>query len=299
VAVEGADSGSRGSPFFLRDVPPGSVPPLLLASPHSGYELPDSFLCQSQLSAAQLRRLGDAYVDELLAGTGEIGIPLIAARYSRTFLDLNRDPAELDPSIFAQAPPFEKNQTTARVSAGLGVIPRLVAQGQEIYSRKLDLTEAARRIAEVHTPYHKKLAELLARARCEHGFAVLVDCHSMPTPHSGRMPPPQFVLGDLFGRSAAGQLVKWLELELSRRGFRVARNAPYAGGYTTEWHANPAEGIHVVQLEIDRALYMDQRTLVRSRGFGPIAQLLSELMGGLLDFLPSAGLQGTVRLAAE
>ena len=270
-----------------------------MASPHSGRDYPAAFLAQTRLAIGQLRRAEDAYVDALLEGGAARGVPLIAANYGRAYIDLNRDPRELDPDMFAEPLPPDSPQTSDRVTAGLGVLPRIAAQGLDIYGAKLRLADAQGRIDQVHAPYHQAIAALLDRAQAAHGYAILLDCHSMPTPPAGAQGTPQIVLGDLHGQAAAPALVDMLEAQLRRSQLRVARNVPYAGGYTTVRHAAPAQGRHVVQIEIDRALYMDPGRLARHGGFAAVGATLTRLIETLLAAAPSLGLAPPTALAAE
>lgn len=253
--------------------------PLVLASPHSGRAYPPAFMAQTRLSLAQLRRAEDAYVDELVAGGPPRGVPLVAAHFGRAWLDLNRSADELDPAMFAEAIAPHPDQAGERVRAGLGVLPRIAAHGLDIYPARVPIAHARARLAAVHAPYHAALTALLRAARNRHGAAVLLDCHSMPTPLMRGA--PQIVLGDLYGRSAAPALVAAIERVFTDAGLRVARNDPYAGGYTTHAHARPDRGIHAVQIEIDRALYMDPARLVRNRGFARVAAVMTQVIGRL------------------
>lgn len=246
--------------------------PLVMASPHSGREYPASFLALAQLPLAHLRRAEDAMVDQLLDGVD--CAPVMRARYARTYLDLNRAADEIDAGMFA-GPLDVPARITDRVTAGLGVLPRVAAHGQEIYAGKLDPADAAMRIAALHRPWHDRLETLLDRARQRHGHAILLDCHSMPTPTGLR--PPQIVLGDRHGLTAAPALMGIVEQHFTSLGWRVARNAPYAGGHTTETHGAVASGIHAIQIEIDRALYMDSASLRRGPGFGRVAAAMTAL----------------------
>lgn len=268
--------------------------PLVLASPHSGRHYPAGFLAAARLPLAQLRRAEDAYVDELLDGIAQV--PVMRARHGRAFLDLNRAADELDPAMFDGTLTIP-SRLTERVAAGLGVLPRVAAQGLDIYGRRLAPEEAAARIAALHGPWHHRLGELLFRARARHGFAVLVDCHSMPAPAGLR--PPQIVLGDRHGQSAAPALVAIIERHFRSFGWRVSRNTPYAGGHTTETHGNVSAGIHAVQIEIDRALYMDGQKLSRHAGFSQVARAMSGLVELLVVTLPALRLGTGWRDAAE
>jgi N-formylglutamate deformylase len=271
--------------------------PLVLASPHSGRDYPPAFLAQTRLQPAQLRRAEDAYVDELLSGAVAAGAPLIAARIGRAYLDLNRAPEEIDPAMIADPLP-RGAAVSERVTAGLGVVPRIAAHGLDIYAARLRLGDVEARVAGVHAPYHDALRGLIEEARRTYGCAVLLDCHSMPSLPSGARPAAQVVLGDLHGRSASPALVDAIETQLQATGFRVARNDPYAGGYTTAAHADPANGVHVVQIEVDRALYMDPARLLRHDGFASVRSALGRLAHALVAAIPTLGLR-PYRQAAE
>ncbi len=270
------------APGFSVSHAPVMPGPLVLASPHSGREYPTSFLAATRLTLAQLRRAEDAFVAELLEPAAAThGVPLIAARYGRAWLDLNRDAAEVDPAMvvdpFAAAP----EQASERVAAGLGVIPRIAGHGLDIYADRLRRAEIDARLAAVHVPYHAAIAGLLATAKARCGFAILLDCHSMPTPVAVAGGAPQIVVGDRFGTSAEPGLVAAVEQFFRAAGYRVARNAPYAGGYTTSHHGTPARGVHAVQIEVDRALYMDPARLVRHSGFDRVAASFAGLVAAL------------------
>ncbi|KPF77473.1 hypothetical protein IP88_06190 [alpha proteobacterium AAP81b] len=268
--------------------------PLVMASPHSGRDYPPAFLAATRLGFAQLRRAEDPMVDTLLEGVA--GVPVLRARYGRAFLDLNRAEDELDPAMF-DGPPPGRPRATERVAAGLGVLPRVAAQGLDIYRRKLAPDEARRRLAAIHRPWHSRIAALLAAARARHGHAILLDCHSMPQP-AGSL-PPQVVIGDRHGTTAAPALVALIEAHFRGCGWRVARNIPYAGGHTTEAHAAPAAGIHTVQIEIDRQLYMDVGKFVPGPGFDAVADAFTRLAVRLVAAAPALGLGAALREAAE
>ena len=271
--------------------------PIVLASPHSGRDYPATFLARTRLTLAQLRRAEDAYVDTLLDGAAATGVPRLAARYGRSWLDLNRAPAELDPAMYVE--PFDTAPPSDRVQAGLGVVPRVAGHGLDIYPTRLRLAEARERIERVHAPWHATLAALAARAQVRHGYAIVLDCHSMPTPGPQPGGPPQIVIGDLHGRSAAATLADAVAGHFADAGLRVARNVPYAGGYTTAQHGRPEHGLHAVQIEIDRTLYMDPARLARHMGFPAIATLLAELVARLLAASGGMGLAPPFAQAAE
>lgn len=264
--------------------------PVVLASPHSGREYPADFLARTRLTLAQLRRAEDAYVDGLLEGAVANGVPRLAARFGRSWLDLNRAPAELDPAMYVE--PFDSDiaQSSDRVQAGLGVVPRVAGQGLDIYPTRLRLDEARGRIASVHAPWHAMVADLTGRARARHGHAVLLDCHSMPSPGPGPGGGAQIVIGDLHGRSASPALVELIARLFAGAGLRVSRNVPYAGGYTTAHHGRPEHGVHAVQIEIDRALYMDPARLTRHMGFPAITTLMTAVVASICEAAPSLDL---------
>ncbi len=268
--------------------------PLVMASPHSGRDYPAGFLAATRLSTAQLRRAEDPFVDALLDGVS--GVPVLRARYGRAYLDLNRAADELDPGMFDGAPPLPP-RVTERVAAGLGVLPRVAAHGLEIYRHRLLPAEAGQRLALLHQPWHSRIATLLAAARARHGYAILIDCHSMPTP--GGILPPQIVLGDRHGRSASPALMALVERHFAATGWRVVRNVPYAGGHTTEFHGKIATGVHAIQVEIDRNLYMEPQRLVQHQGFAEVASVITGLAQLIVAAAPVLGLAPPYAEAAE
>ena len=260
----------------------GAAPPtpIVFASPHSGRFYPDDMMAAAALDAQSIRRSEDAYVDDLIASAPQLGVATITARFARAYIDLNREAFELDPAMFADELPEFARARTARVAAGLGAIARVVSEGQEIYARKLTFAEARARIEGAHKPYHAALAELIAEAHAAHGFAILVDWHSMPAAAArsgGRERPCDIVLGDRFGAACAGVLPTRVERELESMGYRVARNTPYAGGYTTEHYGRPARRVHALQIEINRALYLDEASLDLTPGFDDLRLRLEAL----------------------
>jgi N-formylglutamate amidohydrolase len=262
--------------------------PLVFASPHSGRRYPASFIAESRLNATTLRASEDAYVDELLTSAPRLGAPVVAARFPRALLDANRDPWELDPGMFDGPLPVWAKTRTPRVAAGLGAIPRVVSDGAEIYRRRLPVAEAHRRIDRLHRPYHAAVERLLNEARARFGVGVLIDCHSMPSvggPNDkdsghGRV---DVVLGDRFGSSCAPELVYAVESRLSGMGLLVARNSPYAGGWSTERYGRPDRGLHALQIEFNRHLYLDEREVARTDGFHRLREQIELLIRGLIE----------------
>lgn len=271
------------APFVLIE-PLHRTAPLIFASPHSGRRYPPELLADARVALISLRRSEDAYVDELFASAAAHGAPVLSATVARAFVDLNRDPDELDPEMFDERPPRSQSGS-ARIQAGLGAIPRVSGDGQTIYRRKLSLHEAERRMAAVHRPYHAMLANLVGETRESFGCAVLIDCHSMPSSARGQH-APDIVLGDRFGASCHASVTALAEAALRRMGYRVARNTPFAGGHTTQTYGRPFAGVHALQIEINRALYVDERTLERTSGY---ARVRAD-MGRLAEALAAASL---------
>ncbi|MFC3079070.1 N-formylglutamate amidohydrolase [Phenylobacterium terrae] len=277
-----------GEAYQLRRAAPVGTPPptpLVFASPHSGRDYPEEMMAAAALDATAIRRSEDAFVDELIAGAPEAGVATLTARLARAYMDVNREPFELDPSMFVDELPDFARARTARVAAGLGAIARIVSEGQEIYARKLTFAEARGRIERAHRPYHAALARLLGEAHAAHGVAILIDWHSMPAAaarQGGRERPCDMVLGDRFGAACAGALTARVEAELEKLGYRVARNTPYAGGYTTEHYGRPARRTHALQIEINRALYLDEARLEPTEGFSKLKSDLETLTRALV-----------------
>lgn len=283
------------SPYRLIGALEGASP-LILASPHSGTHLPPDFLAASRLAEPQLRRMEDAHVGALLEPCAALGVPVLEATHSRALIDLNRAEDELDPGMFAGRV-VAVPRLTERVRRGYGLFPRVAAPNQPIHAGRLPAAIAEERLAALHRPWHEALADGLRAARERHGFAVLLDIHSMP-PLEGTT-PPQLVIGDLHGRSAAPELVDWLEKAFAEEGLKVGRNNPYAGGHTTERHGRPAEAVHAVQLEFDRTLYMEMGSLAPTAGFAPLSRLIARVVARLAAALPLQGLGPALPLAAE
>jgi N-formylglutamate amidohydrolase len=274
-----------GPPFeVLRSRSPAT--PLVFASPHAGRVYPADMMNISRLDGRDIRRSEDAHVDRLIQPGKAAGAALIICRVGRSYVDVNRDPWELDPAMFSDAVPLHARSSSARVAAGLGSVPRVVGDGKAIYGRKLRFADAEARLASVHGPYHAALADLMARARRKFGRSVLLDWHSMPSTaaraeaRKGR-PRPDIVLGDRHGAACDPALTGLMRRELESMGYVVALNRPYAGGYTTQTHGRPDEGLHALQVELDRGLYMDERTLEPTQGFNRLAADLERLFAKL------------------
>ena len=284
-----APTGPLETPAVAVAQPTHVAAPLVFTSPHSGSYYPQDFVAASPLELITLRRSEDCYVDELFADAPAYGCPLLRALYPRAYCDVNREPYELDPEMFEQSLPNFVNTSSARVAAGLGTIARIVATRREIYRRKLSFAEAEYRINGVYKPYHQALRGLVAAARRQFGFCILVDCHSMPSTGlpmgmDGEAGALDMVLGDRSGLSCSSLLTDTVDGFMSGLGYCVTRNNPYAGGFTTQHYGDPANGIHVLQIEINRALYMDEATLARQPAFATLRSDLSMMIGHLTTF---------------
>ena len=282
--------------------PEGGCSNVVLSSPHSGSVYPRRFIASARLDPQTLRRSEDAYVDALFKGAVAHGAPLLRARFPRAFLDVNREPYELDPRMFeGRLPPFA-NTRSPRVAGGLGTIARVVGEAQEIYARRLSVDEAIDRIDTLYKPYHARLRRLTEEAQHRFGTVLLVDCHSMPSSIVSATPVgthedklrADIVLGDRYGTSCDRRLVDVAEDALRAFGYRVERNRPYAGGFITEHYGHPATHRHALQVEINRQLYMNERTLQPNAHFGALAGHLCDMVARL-----TAAMQDDYRMAAE
>ncbi|MDO9411338.1 MAG: N-formylglutamate amidohydrolase [Pseudolabrys sp.] len=259
--------------------------PALFNSPHSGSTYPLEFLSLSRLEIGTLRRSEDSFVDELMAGVVDEGYPLMRAHFPRCFVDVNREPYELDPRMFDGRLPSFANTRSMRVAGGLGTVARVVGDAQEIYDCRIPIDDALARIETLYKPYHRALRKLFTKLHRDFGAAMLIDCHSMPSSagHKDERPRPEFVLGDRYGTSCVGVVSEVAEQTLRGMGYTVSRNKPYAGGFITEHYGNPAAGLHAIQLEINRALYMDERRYLKVSGFDRLAADLVTLATVLGD----------------
>ncbi|MGY9014864.1 MAG: N-formylglutamate amidohydrolase [Rhodospirillales bacterium] len=263
--------------------------PLVFASPHSGQHYPNEFIASSRLDPLSLRRSEDAFMDEVFGSAVEHGAPLLRARFARAYIDLNREAYELDPAMFNDDLPDYVNTTSARAAAGLGTIARIVSYGEEIYSEKLTFSEAKKRIDTCYKPYHDALRGLVEATRKKFGVCLLVDCHSMPSIcSSSRLGKGQndMVLGDCYGTACAPQVIENADRILSDMGLKVTRNDPYAGGFTTRHYSAPEDGIHVLQVEVNRALYMDEDRVARGERLPHLVQQISQFIRQLVELDP-------------
>ena len=273
----------RQTPAYRIDAPSPQVLPLVLSSPHSGRNYPADFLRASRLDGASLRKSEDCFVDEIFKGATARGVPLISALFPRAFIDPNREAFELDPDMFADAVPAYVNTRSPRVAAGLGTIARVVATGEEIYRGKLQFEEALTRVNACYRPYHAALSDMIEGTRSRFGHCVLVDCHSMPSAGAPESSGARvdIVLGDCYGSSCARAVIDTAERLLRSLDYVVARNSPYAGGFTTRHYGRPRAGIHALQIEISRALYMDEAQLVQKPFFATLMGHMDRLIEAL------------------
>ncbi|MBB3233202.1 N-formylglutamate amidohydrolase [Phyllobacterium endophyticum] len=271
-------------PYELRQ-PSDQRIPFVFNSPHSGRSYPEAFLQQAQLDSRTIRRSEDCFVDQLFSSAVMLGAPLMVAHFPRAYLDVNREPYELDAKMFLEPLPPYANGHSARVAGGLGTVPRLVGEGQEIYAHKLHIEEALKRIDTIYKPYHALLGDILVSTRERFGYGVLVDCHSMPTgirfPESGMR--PDFIIGDRFGTSCAPELAAAAIHLLRELGYVVVHNKPYAGGYITEHYGRPLKQFHALQIEVNRGLYLNEHNYEKKAGFDQLQRDIALFLRDLVS----------------
>lgn len=270
---------------------------VVFASPHSGRDYTDVFMAQVGVDATVIRTSEDAYVDRLYACAPDFGAPFLQALVPRAFVDLNRGPDELDPALVAG---LQRKPQNPRIASGLGVIPRVVANGRHIYNGKITLAEAHHRISTYWRPYHDQLQTLMDESNRAYAESILIDCHSMPHEALTSMVQhnttrPDIVLGDRFGSTAAPHIVDQVAQAFSDAGFRVAHNAPFAGAYIVQQYGNPARSQHAVQIEIDRRIYMNEQTLAPHSDFDDF----KAVMAGVIAQIVKIGMPENQQLAAE
>ncbi|WP_275785071.1 N-formylglutamate amidohydrolase [Pararhizobium gei] len=289
---------SETAPFEVREPVLHRIP-FVFNSPHSGRSYTRAFLQQSRLDDVSIRRSEDHFVDELFQSAIDLGAPLLLAHFPRAFLDVNREPYELDPRMFDGPLPAHANISSLRVAGGLGTVPRLVAENMEIYRGRFPVKEALERIETIYKPYHACLRRLIARTHVRFGLAVLIDCHSMPgnIRLAGTGQRPDFIVGDRYGTSAGADLSRAAVSLLEDLGFSVSRNKPYAGGFITEHYGRPARGLHALQIEINRGLYVDEATLRKKKEFPLLAKTIGIFLAGLAAHVEKYS--GITSMAAE
>jgi N-formylglutamate deformylase len=279
---QAAPVAAPGTPFTLLQ-PAEQTTPLVFVSAHSGRDYQASFVAAARLDPVGLRRSEDGFVDELFAAAPAHGAPLLAATFPRAFCDANREAWELDPAMFEEPLPDWVNTTSPRVGAGLGTIARVVASGESIYRHKLRFAEAERRVRGYWQPFHERLEALIARTRRQFGRCLVIDCHSMPAavqPHAGAgaRNGADIVLGDAHGTTCGPRTARLIEQTLEGLGYRVRRNDPYAGGFITRHYGRPREHVEAVQIEINRALYMDEARIEKLPGFAQVQRDMADLI---------------------
>jgi N-formylglutamate amidohydrolase len=282
--------------------PPEWTAPAVFNSPHSGRDFPEEFLRQTRLPLMTLRKSEDCFVDELFLCCVDHGAPMLRALAPRSYIDLNREPYELDPRMFSSDLPGYANTGSPRVAGGLGTIPRIVSEGEDIYRGRLDFAEARKRIEQIYIPYHRTLSALTNAVLSKAGEVLLVDCHSMPASATAHVAPGaagtvDVVLGDRFGASCAEDIPALVEERLQHHGLRVLRNKPYAGGFITQNYGAPHRGQHALQIEINRSLYMNETSLQKTPGFEAVKAVLDDVVRTLLPYLEERF--RPTRLAAE
>jgi N-formylglutamate amidohydrolase len=264
--------GELSPPFDILE-PATWRAPIIFNSPHSGSAYPDDFLDASRIDLPTLRRSEDSFMDELISDLSGCGFAVVRVHFPRSYVDVNREPYELDPRMFIGRLPSFANTRSMRVAGGLGTIPRVVGDGQEIYRERLLVDDALSRIETLYKPYHRALRRLINRVHQMFGTVVVVDCHSMPSIGVSRDEPrrPDVVIGDRYGTSCASLLPDVVEDTMTGLGYSTGRNKPYAGGFITEHYGNPASGLHTIQLELNRAIYMDERRREKGPRFAQVA----------------------------
>jgi len=290
--------GEVSPPFEIME-PAEWRAPIIFNSPHSGSAYPDQFLNASRIDLPTLRRSEDSFMDELITDLSGRGFAVIRVHFPRSYVDVNREPYELDPRMFIGRLPSFANTRSMRVAGGLGTIPRVVGDGQEIYRERLSVDDALGRIETLYKPYHRALRRLINKVHQAFGTVVVVDCHSMPSIGVSRDEPrrPDIVIGDRYGTSCAPLLPDLVEETMTGLGYSVGRNKPYAGGFITEHYGNPASGLHTVQLEFNRAIYMDERRREKGPRFAQVAADFAKLADMLATI--SLGELGPFQAAAE
>ena len=260
--------------------PLGKSTSMVFSSPHSGSQYFDWFLAQTSLDLNSIRSSEDAFVGEIFESVPFFGAFLIESMVPRTILDLNRARSDLDPQIIAD---YYSRDISSRVASGLGIVPRVVGNGKKIYSKKLTLKEVQDRIRKYYNPYHERLAEVLEQVKKEFGRAILLDCHSMPSDALNFRKKvsygiPDIILGDRFGMSCDFRIVDFIEKAFIDEGFNVCRNIPFSGGYITQVYGQPVKNIHAVQIEINRALYMNEKKIEKKENFDSFCESIKNVV---------------------
>jgi len=278
---------TEAPPILLRK-PLRQKAAVVLTSPHSGRQYGADFLAASRLDAMAIRRSEDSFVDELFAAGPELGVPMLAAQFPRAYCDVNREPWELDPAMFADKLPDYVNTASPRVHAGLGTIARIVGTGEAIYAGKLRFAEAERRVQTCWQPFHDALSALIDETLARFGTCLVIDCHSMPTIPGRHAARADVILGDGHGTSCAPEWTNFMAAVFTGLGLNVRRNDPYAGGYITRNYGRPREGVQAVQVEVARGLYMNERSILPNAQFN----FMQANMARFLDAVITASANG-------
>lgn len=258
--------------------------PVVFASPHSGRQYPRDLLENARIGSFELRASEDAFVDQLFAAAPKLGAPLLAASFPRAYVDVNRAALELDPRMFDGELPGNAEIHSMRALSGLGSIPRVVSGGVEIYKSRLSVEEAIARIETYYHPYHRALQKLIDLTREKFGYCILIDCHSMPgDSRDSAKNRVDLVLGDCYGSSCHPSLTRFVDDCVRDMGFVPSHNDPYAGGYCTRHYGRPEENVHTLQIELSRALYMDESTITPHRGFDILRDQMTDLISRFHD----------------
>ena len=263
--------------------------PFIFASPHSGRRYSTAFIEASRLTPVMLRRSEDSFIDELFSKAPNYGAPLLKATFPRAYVDPNREPFELDPTMFEDQLPDYVNTDSVKISAGLGTVARVVINGENIYRKKLKFSEIKRRVESFYFPYHQALQRLIKNTRIKFGFCILIDCHSMPSigdpmdddTGNNRV---DIVLGNNHDVSCAPHLLSYTSASLKRQGLSICRNKPYSGGYTTCHYGKPDKGVHALQIEINRSLYMNETNIEKHGGFLELSDKVTRFIFDLSKF---------------
>ena len=263
--------------------------PLVLSVPHKGSVFPEEFLENSQCGVNELRSNEDSFVDELVKAASDAGMPMIAMNIARSFVDINRDKIELDPTMFYNHPHAnETNIGGRRCRVGLGVIHRITAKNHNIYDGLLDYNEVIDRFCNVYDPYHKRLQQLIDKVIKKFGFCMVLDCHSMPSEICSLMQDTtkiDFCLGTLFEQSCPAEMHDVFKKSLEESGYTAADNCPYSGAYITFNYCQPRKGIYTMQMEINRGLYMDERSYKKNDDFSKVSNEICRAILALGKFL--------------
>lgn len=258
----------------------------LFSFPHSGRDYTQNFISSSRLSFTDLRSSEDAFVDELFTNISQQGGNKLSALFPRAYVDVNRSAIDLDPALFIEPLNDDANIYAPLIRAGLGVIPRVVAHQQNIYHGKIHFSLGQARLNAHYQPYHALLESLTTSAQIQYGFSLLIDCHSMPSRFSKNQPAPDFIIGDLHGQSCNRYVSETIYNYLESNGFSVRLNQPYAGGAITRKYQTPQLGLHTVQIEINRGLYMDEKHIQKITNFGNLQNILGGLSQKIIDIKP-------------